>query len=70
MRHPQTLGLNPDEQAIYDEWLWLLTRWGTHDVDEAHELALHRAGAAPDAPGGDAPPPGDARPSIDFTSYG
>lgn len=43
MRHPDTCGLTPDEQAVYDEWLWLLTRWGAHDVDEAHELALQRA---------------------------
>ena len=43
MRHPETRTFTPDQQAIYDEWLWLLTRWGTHSPDEAHELALHRA---------------------------
>ena len=52
MRHPETRRFTPDEQAVYDEWLWLLTRWGTHDVDEAHELALHRAGAVRDGDGG------------------
>ena len=56
MRHPDTRRFTPDEQAIYDEWLWLLTRWGTHDVDEAHELALHRAAGASER----APAPGDA----------
>ena len=43
MRHPETRRLTPDEQAVYDEWLWLLVQWGTHTVDEAHELALRRA---------------------------
>ncbi|HEV2293842.1 MAG TPA: hypothetical protein VGR35_08290 [Tepidisphaeraceae bacterium] len=44
MRHPDTAEFTPDQQATYDEWLWLLTRWGTHTVDEAHDLALRRAG--------------------------
>ena len=63
MRHPETVGLSPDQQAVYDEWLWLLTRWGTHSVDEAHELALHRAGEQPEGAidsrtaGTDAAPP-------------
>ena len=50
MRHAEDLTLSADQRACYEEWLGLLTQWGTHGPEAAHELALRRAGCDEEPP--------------------
>jgi hypothetical protein len=45
--HPDCRKLSAEQMAIYDEWVYLLYRWGDMDADARHEQALAHALAEP-----------------------